>query len=71
MEDQSVRCLFEIPVLCVAYLLFIKLSAHRLPISKIKQHKLNGARFKKLFEKRASAAASSMELMAAILKGTD
>jgi len=49
----------------------LKLSAHRLPISKTKQHKVNGARFTKLLEKRAAAAASSMELMAAILKGTD
>jgi len=44
------------------YLLFIKLSAHRLPLSKIKRHRLNEARFKKLSEKRAAAAASSMEL---------
>src|SRR5688572_7512313 len=46
------------------YLLFIKLSVHRLPLSKIKQHKLNGARFKKLSEKRAAAAASSTDCSA-------
>jgi len=50
------------------YLLFIKLPAHRLPLSKIKRHKLNGARFKKLSEKRVAAETLSMELMTAILK---
>ena len=69
----SLRCLFEIPILFVGLFVFHKTVClrYRLPLSKIKRHKLNGARSKKLSEKRAAAAVSSMELMAAILRGTD
>ena len=67
MEYQSVYVVYS-KFQFYVYLLFIKLSAHRLPISKIKRHKLNGARFKKLSEKRVAAETLSMELMTAILK---